>query len=44
MLKTILKKLLLKFIGKKLGLNSQPKYYKPKKRKGLAYKLKKVFD
>jgi len=44
MFKSILKMLLMKIIGKKLGLNPTQKHYKPKKKKGLAYKLKKVFD
>jgi hypothetical protein len=49
MLKGLLKKLLMQFIGKKFGFHPQQKYYKhkyykPKKRKGLSYKLKKIFD
>lgn len=49
MLKNLLKKLLMQFIGKKLGIypnnhHYKHKYYKPKKHKGLSYKLKKIFD
>jgi hypothetical protein len=34
----------MKFITRKFGLYPQHRYYKPKKKKGLIYKLKKVFD
>lgn len=45
MLKKLITKLLLHFIGKRFGkYSSSEKYYKPKKKKGLAYKFKKVFD
>jgi hypothetical protein len=45
MIRKLLKKLLMQFIGKKFGFNSNSnKYYKPKKKKGLAYKFKKMFD
>lgn len=44
MLKSILKKLLMKLIAKKFGFYPTQKYYKPTRKKGLAYKLKKFFD
>jgi hypothetical protein len=44
MLKSIIKKLFFEFIAKKFGLKQSYKYSKPKKHKGLAYKLKKIFD
>lgn len=49
MLKSILKQLLMKFIGKQFGFHPKQKYYKhkyykPKKHKGLSYKLKKIFN
>lgn len=44
MLKGILKKLLMKLVAKKFGFYPTQKYYKPKQKQGLAYKLKKFFD
>jgi hypothetical protein len=43
-MKSFIKKWFMKLLAKKLGLYRQPKYYKPKKKKGLKGFLKKIFD